>query len=104
MQKKFKCIDEMGLFCSQELIREGEQELEDFEKRESCFMLALELTQNNLYKTAEIYLDLYDLYVENDQKELGKQYLEKAYKISGDTLEIYVRPLYCNILRAALKV
>lgn len=102
--KKFKCIDEMGLFCSQELIREGEQELEDFEKRESCFMLALELTQNNLYKTAEIYLDLYDLYVENDQKELGKQYLEKAYKISGDTLEIYVRPLYCNILRAALKV
>ena len=102
--KKFKCIDEMGLFCSQELIGEGEQELEDFEKRESCFMLALELTQNNLYKTAEIYLDLYDLYVENDQKELGKQYLEKAYKISGDTLEIYVRPLYCNILRAALKV
>ena len=30
--------------------------------------------------------------------------MEKAYKISGDTLEIYVRPLYCNILRAALKV
>lgn len=101
--RNYKHIDEMRLFCSDLLKKEGNDKLEDFRSREKYLLQALELVKNNFYKMADIYWDLYVLYDDNDQIELGQQYLEKAYRLAIDKIEIYMTPLYCGILRVTLE-
>lgn len=101
--RNYKQVDEMRLFCSKLLIIVGRDELDDFEIREKCLLDALELAKNNFYYVAEIYLDLFVLYEDNNQIEEAQKYLEKAYKLAINKIEIYMTSLYCSILRNTLE-